>query len=155
MDALGGISRLDYFILTYTFTSSELSRKKASLIACCVVESSAVVKDIDANTLRVIVSRAFKGGNIPHSTLTAIYAQLISAINAPVNRFEFSSLSAQEKEDLENWYKPTSQQKGFQPNGGLITYQQDGAVNGGEGDGSFPATNEFMQSGFKPADIAA
>ena len=54
-NALGGISRLDYLIFTYTFGRTELARRKASLIACCVVESFAVVKDIDANTLRVII----------------------------------------------------------------------------------------------------
>ena len=97
---------MDYYILTYTFSSTELARKRASLIACCVVESSASVKDIDPNTLRVIISRAFRGGDIPHSTLTAIYAQLVTAINEPVNSL---SLTDKEKDALENWYKPTNQ----------------------------------------------
>jgi len=106
IDWLGGISRLDYYIFTYSFCSTELARKKASVIACCVVESSANIKDIDANTLRVIISRAFRGGDIPHSTLSAIYAQLAMAINQPANSL---SLSEKEKEALESWYKPTSQ----------------------------------------------
>ena len=106
IDWLGGISRLDYYIFTYSFSSTELARKKASVIACCVVESSANIKDIDPNTLRVIISRAFRGGDIPHSTLTAIYAQLAMAINQPANNL---SLTEKEKEALESWYKPINQ----------------------------------------------
>ena len=55
-------STLDY-IFTYTF-------------------SSANVKDIDPNTL-VIISHAFWSGQNLHSTLTAIYTQLVTAINEP------------------------------------------------------------------------
>lgn len=107
IDWLGGISRLDYYILTYTFASSHFGKsKKTSLIACCVVESSADVRDIDSNTLRVIISRAFRGGDIPHATLTAIYAQILTAINQPVSDL---SLTDKEKESLENWYKPSNQ----------------------------------------------
>lgn len=131
---------MDYLIFTYTFTSTELVKREASLIACSVVESSAAVRDLDANTLRVIVSHVFKGGDIPHSTLTAIYTQLVTAINRPT--IEFSSLTAEEKEDLETWYKPGFkqtrlrqigfQQTGFQPNGvhnsGEITYENGASV---------------------------
>ena len=139
MDALGGISRLDYFIFTYTFTSTELSRRSASLIACCVVESSASIEGLDANTLRVIISRAFKGGNVPHSTLTAIYTQMATAIESPTARF--SAMSIKEKEELETWYRPgfqqtEVQQTGFQPQGG---FQQGGFQQGG-----------FQQGGFQP-----
>lgn len=106
IDWLGGISRLDYYIFTYTFCSTELARKRISLIAGCVVESSANVRDIDPNTLRVIISRAFRGGDVAHSTLTAIYAQLVTAINEPTDRL---SLTDKEREALEDWYKPNSQ----------------------------------------------
>ena len=137
LDALGGISRLDYFIFTYTFTSTELSRKRANLIVYCVV-----VRDIDANTLRVIISRAFRGGDTPHSTLTAIYSQLITAINAPVTQF----LTTQEKEELEACHNQKKiQQEGLQPNGGLITY----------GDGAPPTNKEIVQSGFNPVEATA
>ena len=71
MDALGGISHLDYFIFTYTFTSTELVNRKASLIARCIVESSVVIEGIDPNTLRAIISRVFKVRDVPRSTLTA------------------------------------------------------------------------------------
>jgi hypothetical protein len=97
---------LDYYIFTYTFSSTELVRKRTSLIACCVVESSANIKDIDPNTLRVIISRAFRGGDVPRSTLTAIYAQLVMAINEPTDGL---SLTDNEKEVLENWYQPANQ----------------------------------------------
>jgi len=106
IDWLGGISRLDYFIFTYSFCSTELARKRASLIACCVVESSANVKEIDPNTLRVLISRAFRGGDLPHATLTAIYAQLVTAINEPTTGI---TLTEKEKESLETWYKPSTQ----------------------------------------------
>ncbi|KAF9653446.1 hypothetical protein BDM02DRAFT_3265650 [Thelephora ganbajun] len=118
MDPFGGISRLDYFILTYSFRTSELSNKKASLVACCVVESSAVVKDLDANTLRVIISRTFKGGNVPYSMLTAIHSQLITAIKEPKEGYRFTK---QEENDLVNWYKakspPTAHQHHDTPHG--------------------------------------
>ena len=102
---LGGVSRLDYFIFTYTFNSTELARRKASLIACCVVESSAVVKNIDANTLRVIISCVFRGQDTPHSTLTTIYNQFAMAINRPVGSL---SLAEMEKGGLDNWREPVN-----------------------------------------------
>jgi hypothetical protein len=92
---------LDYCIFTYTFSSTELARRKASLIACCVIESPANIEDVDSNTLRVIVSRAFGGWGIPYSTLTAIYAQLVVTINRPMSSL---SLTEKEKAILENWY---------------------------------------------------
>jgi len=108
IDWLGGISRLDYYIFTYTFCSTELVKKRTSLIACCVVESSADVRDIDSNTLRVLISRAFRGGDIPHATLTAIYAQLVTAINQPADCL---SLTEKEKESLEKYYNPPQEKK--------------------------------------------
>ena len=130
MDALGSISHLDYFIFTYTFTSTELVNRKVSLIARCIVESSVVIKGIDPNTLHVIISRVFKVRDVPRSTLTAIHSQLMRAISEPVIRF--SSLAARENEELEAWYKPGSQQKGFEPNGGFIVYRQNDAPDSGE-----------------------
>ena len=112
MDILGGISRLDYFIFTYAFAPTDSVAKKTSLVAYCVVESSAIVKDIDSNTLRVIISRAFKDGNL-YPTLVSIYTRLHAAMFAPVSQFESLSLKAQEEEALETWYKPSTQQKGL------------------------------------------
>lgn len=106
IDALGGISRLDYLIFTYSFSSTELAKKRTCLVACCVVESSANIDDIDTNTLRVVISRAFRGGDLPYSTLSTIYAQLVSTITTPVTAL---SLTEQEKECLVNWYKPNNQ----------------------------------------------
>lgn len=97
---------MDYYVFTYTFRSTELVRKRTSLVAACVVESSAHVRDIDPNTLRVIISRAFRGGDIPRSTLAAIYAQLVTAINEPTYGL---SLTDRDKEALENWYKLANQ----------------------------------------------
>ena len=106
---------MDYFIFTYTFASTDLVSKKTSLIAYGVVESSAIVKDIDPNTLRVIISRAFKDGNLPYSNLVAIYTQLNAAMFAPMSQFESLSLKAQEDEELETWYKPATRQNSFKP----------------------------------------
>jgi len=129
IDWLGGISRLDYYIFTYTFCSTELVKKKTSLIACCVVESSANVTEIDCNTLRVLISRAFRGGDIPHSTLTAIYAQLVTAINQPVNDL---TLTEKEKESLAYWYRPSNQK--LLANGAATNdSEQSGDAANGEG----------------------
>ena len=108
MDALGGISRLDYFIFTYTFASTSLAAKKTSLVAFGVVESSAIVKDIDPNTLRVIVNRAFRGGNLRHRTLVKIYVQLNVAMFASVNELKTSLLEAQGEEELEDWFESST-----------------------------------------------
>ena len=97
------MSRLDYLIFTHILCSTELVRKEASLIACCVVESSADAKDIDSNTLRVIVSRAFRGGDIPLVTLTAILVQLVIEINEPVSN------SRRPKRRKQAWRTGTSQ----------------------------------------------
>lgn len=144
IDWLGGISRLDYYILTYNFCSTELVKKKTSLIACCVVESSANVKEIDCNTLRVLISRAFRSGDIPHSTLTAIYAQLVTAINQPVNDL---TLTEKEKESLAHWYRPSSQKslaKAAATNGS----GQSAGVGGGASGGS-------IEIGTQPIEVRA
>ena len=142
---------MDYFIFTYTFTSTDLVNKSASLLACCVVESSADISNLDENTIRVIVSRAFKDG-VAHSLLTAICSQLIAAV---IPTRKLSPLSAQQEEELQTWYRPVPKQTGFQPqaSGGLITYPQNG-------DGASPASGEFSQGGFsqggfQPVEVAA
>ena len=141
IDTLGGISRLDYYIFTYSFSATELVKRKVSLVACCVVESSAVVEGLDTNTIRVIISRAFKGGDIPHSTLTAIYAQLATAIHKPTNGF---SLTEREKESLEDWYKPKNTK--------LVT---NGGYSGGADTYSGDENRGFSQSGFQPVEAEA
>jgi len=151
IDWLGGISRLDYYIFTYTFSSTELAKRKASLIACCVVESSANIEGLDTNTLRVIVSRAFRGGNISRTTLAAIYAQLIKAIHDPVKGL---SLTDQEKQALECWYNQFTPQfqTGFFPQGNFNNtgfYPQTGFNQGG-----FSRVG-FSQSGFQPVGAEA
>lgn len=105
LDYIGGISRLDYMIFTYTFASSAWSRKKVSLVACCVVESSAVIDDLDCNTLRVIISHAFKGGDVPLATLYAIYAQLVLVTKETLRVL---SLTDEEKHYLEEWHRATN-----------------------------------------------
>ena len=142
---------MDYFIFTYTFTSTDLVNKNASLPACCVVESSADTSNLDENTIRVIVSRAFEDG-VAHSLLTAICSQLIAAV---IPTKKFSPLTAQQEEELQTWYRPAPRQTGFQSqaSGGLITYPQNG-------EGASPTSGEFLkggfsQGGFQPVEVAA
>ena len=149
LDVLGGISRLDYFLFVYNFTSTDLVTKNVSLVACAVVESSAVIKDIDQNTLRVIISRAFKDGNLPRSILFAIYSQLNAAICAPVNEFTRLSLEAQGKEELKKWYKPEFNQKYIQPNSNLAVGSGGDDVNNKTG------TSPVSQGGPKSAEVTA
>ena len=107
IDWLGGISRLDYYILTYTFSSSELVKKQASLVASCVVESSADIgSGLDANTMRVLISRTFKGMGVPRSLLTAMHTQAVTAMTATVGKL---TLTDEDEESLASWYKSADQ----------------------------------------------
>lgn len=147
---------MDYFIFTYNFCSTELQNKKTSLVACCVVESSADISEIDQNTLRVIISRAFRGGDIRNSTLNAIYAQLIAAIKVTATGSEFSSLSIEDKEDLERLYNGESfNRKVDQSNCGAFSYKQSAADREDKGDSVTPTDEAFTQGGFKPLGAAA
>ena len=85
------ISWLDYLIFTYTLCSTELVRKKASVIACCVVESSAGVKDIDSNYPPVCT-----------------YCGLSSPGHGDKRARERLSSTEAEKASPENWYKSTN-----------------------------------------------
>ena len=121
IDWLGGISRLDYYILTYTFACSGLADKKASLVACCVVESSADIGGgLDANTMRVLISRTFKGMGVPRSLLTAMHTQAVTAMNTTMENL---SLTDKEEDSLASWYKSADQK--------LLT---GGATDGNDGD---------------------
>ena len=104
LDVLGGISRLDYYIFTYKFASADLVAKKTCLVAYAVVESSAVVKDIDPNTLRVIINRTFKDGNLPYTDLLGIYAQLYAAMFGPTNRAQRLSVKVRGEDEAETGY---------------------------------------------------
>lgn len=112
---------MDYYFLTYTFTSTELVKKRASLVACCIVESSADVRDLDANTLRVLIARFFKAGIVPRKTLTAMHTQVLAAVNEQV---EDLTMTETEKESLEVWFKSADQKVQTDEN-------DDSAANGG------------------------
>jgi len=120
IDLLGGISRLDYYILTYTFACSGLAEKKASLVACCVVESSADIGcGLDANTMRVLISRTFKGMGVPRSLLTAMHTQVVTAMKATTENL---TLTSEQEQSLASWYKSADQK--------LVT---GGATDGNDG----------------------
>lgn len=72
-----------------------VGQQECRLIACRIIESSAVVKDIDATTLRVIISRAFKGGGVSRFTLrsnegvfTSVAISLVSGTARAVFRVD-------------------------------------------------------------------
>ena len=128
IDWLGGISRLDYYILTYTSACSGLAEKKASLVACCVVEFLADIESgLDANTMWALISRTFKGMGVPCSLLTAMHTQAVTAMGTTMENL---SLTGEEEENLASWYKSANQRSltsgatdssddsGATPNGG-------------------------------------
>ena len=140
---------MDYFI--FTLPSPPPTWSTRTLASSPAVESSADISNLDENTIRVIVSRAFEDG-VAHSLLTAICSQLIAAV---IPTKKFSPLTAQQEEELQTWYRPAPKQTGFQSqaSGGLITYPQNG-------EGASPTSGEFLkggfsQSGFQPVEVAA
>ena len=69
---------------------------------------------------------------------------------------EFSSLSVEDKEDLESWYnRQVVNQKMVQPNGGVFSYKQSSADGDDRGDTVTPTEEAFTQGGFKPMGAAA
>ena len=61
MNELGGIQRLDALYISYSFTSSAMTTLAQNMVACMIVKSSVDCKDLDDNTLRLIVSDSFPG----------------------------------------------------------------------------------------------
>ena len=76
-------------------------------MACCVVESSADIgSGLDANTMRVLISRTFKGMGVPRSLLTAMHTQTVTAMKTTMENL---SLTGEEEENLASWYKSSNQ----------------------------------------------
>ncbi|KAI9766339.1 MAG: hypothetical protein M1840_006603 [Geoglossum simile] len=78
IDPLGGISRLDTLFFVYNFSSEGLQKTAKSVVACCVVKSSADIKEVDDNTLRVLVNQCFETSDL--SLRKAIYLELREAL---------------------------------------------------------------------------
>jgi hypothetical protein len=78
IDPLGGISRLDTLFFVYNFSSEGLQKTAKSVVACCVVKSSADIKEVDDNTLRVLVNQCFETSDL--SLRKAIYLELRDAL---------------------------------------------------------------------------
>lgn len=71
---------------------------------------------------------------------------MITAIKVAATGSEFSSLPADAREELENWYnEPVAEQKVVQPNGGPFAYKQNHTDEDGNGD-----SVTLISEGFKP-----
>ena len=78
MNELGGIQRLDAIYISYSFTSSAMIQLAQNMVACMIVKSSVDCKDLDDNTLRLIVSDSFPGtANVKKAQLYEDLAQVV------------------------------------------------------------------------------
>ena len=76
-------------------------------MARCVVESSADIGcGLEANTMRVLISRTFKGMGVPPSLLTAMHTQAATAMKTTMEKL---SLTGEEEDSLASWYKSADQ----------------------------------------------
>ncbi|USP72755.1 hypothetical protein yc1106_00029 [Curvularia clavata] len=74
LNDFGGISRLDAFFFVYKIQSESIIQKCYSVVACCVVESSVDAKDLNENTVKVVIGQAYGGS--PASTQQLIWKQM-------------------------------------------------------------------------------
>ncbi|MCJ1412367.1 hypothetical protein MMC19_006461 [Ptychographa xylographoides] len=79
IDPLGGISRLDTFFFVYNFSSEGLIKTAKSVVACCIVMSSADVSQVDDKTLRVSIDQCFETSEL--ELRKAIYGELRKALS--------------------------------------------------------------------------
>ena len=78
MNELGGVQRLDALYISYSFTSKAMITLAQNMVACMVVKSSVDCKDMDDNTLRLIVSDSFPGtANVKKAQLYEGLAQVV------------------------------------------------------------------------------
>jgi hypothetical protein len=104
----------------YNFTSEGLKKTAKSVVACCIVKSSADIREIDDNTLRVLVNQCFETSDL--ELRRAISAELHEAIfnsNDPAYKAALQTAKAASKDQLENWAKPRE-----------ITYKPRAITNG-------------------------
>ncbi|KAK4211497.1 hypothetical protein QBC37DRAFT_426769 [Rhypophila decipiens] len=99
IDPLGGISRLDTLFFCYNFESEGLKKTAKSVVACCVVKSSADVKEVDDNTLRVLVNQCFETSDL--GLRKAIYGELRDALFYSKNPEYIATLKAAREENQE------------------------------------------------------
>ena len=118
IDPLGGISRLDTLFFVYNFTSEGLMKTAKSMVACCVVKSSADITAFDDNTLRVLVNQCFETSEI--QLRKAIYGELRDALFYSKDPDYIKSLADARKsqaEALKDWSVPRQLLINGQPNG--------------------------------------
>ncbi|MCJ1268274.1 hypothetical protein MMC22_008161 [Lobaria immixta] len=107
IDPLGGISRLDTVFFVYNFESEGLIKTANSVVASCVVKSSADTKAIDDNTLRVLVNECFETSSM--DLRKAIYGEIREVLfNSDDSEYQRSLREARAKntEVLLEWAKP-------------------------------------------------
>ena len=78
MNELGGVQRLDALYVSYSFISTRMISAAQNMVACMVVKSSVNCKDMDDNTLRIIVGDSFPGtANVKKAQLYEDLAQVV------------------------------------------------------------------------------
>ncbi|KAF1974485.1 hypothetical protein BU23DRAFT_553181 [Bimuria novae-zelandiae CBS 107.79] len=116
VDPLGGISRLDIAFFVYNFSSEGLRKTAQSVVACCIVKSSANITKIDDNTLRVLVNQCFETSEL--QLRRAIYAELHESIfnsNNPAYKSALQAARVASKDQPEQWATPRKITNGVTP----------------------------------------
>ncbi|KAM6518973.1 hypothetical protein FALCPG4_012632 [Fusarium falciforme] len=93
--------------LCYNFSSEGLQKTAKSVVACCVVNSSADIKEVDHNTLRVLVNQFFETSDL--SLRKAIYGELRDALFYSKNPECIASLREAQRENQEKMKEWQSQ----------------------------------------------
>lgn len=100
----GAITRLDGYFYVQSVSASALVSKKATVLGCMVVESSANVSDLDSNTLKALLDQSFK--DMPPELQLAMYAQIAPGIlKEQKDKPKIEAPTAEEKKALDEWFK--------------------------------------------------
>ena len=96
MNPLGGVQRLGTYFFAYSFTSQTLITNAQNMVACMVVKSSVDCKEMDDNTLRVIVNDSFVTLN--NAQVAALYELLAEIVlPTPPTQAQIEATTALEK----------------------------------------------------------
>lgn len=96
MDDLGGIARLDALYLAYTFKSQSLVTNAQNMVACMVIKSSVDAKNMDDNTLRIIVNDSFPQAT-PASKASVYESLAACLLNPPPTEQQIAATKALEQ----------------------------------------------------------
>ncbi len=76
---LGGLYRIDYYLYTYQFTAKKLVENVENVVVVSLVISSIETKDLDTNTLRVIIQNTYTESNL--ELMEKIYKDCVEQLN--------------------------------------------------------------------------